>query len=108
MASFNSCCQLVKEEGSSRIQLSGTVTILQAAVLRNTLKKAIRRMEPIRVDMLALDEIDVSVLQLLYAGQEAARMEGLEFSLSSMPNYALSLIFLSGFPLSAGASEHSM
>ena len=65
MSSIDTCCQLLEEEQTSLIQLSGALTILQASILKDVLKTAIKRMKPIQVDMYDLNEVDVSALQLL-------------------------------------------
>jgi len=96
MTQIESCCQLFEEPERTIITLQGDVNILQAGELKGLLLKAIGRGKSIQVDMSALDELDVTAIQLMCAAKKQADNGKFGFNIAPLSESAKSLIGYSG------------
>jgi anti-anti-sigma regulatory factor len=63
---------IVKSQGIEIVKLEGAVTIRDAQDLAATLREGLEDGAPVALDTAALEEIDTSILQLLYALRKTA------------------------------------
>lgn len=71
------------------IRLSGSVDIASAAELKRDLMDALEGDSAIRIDLGGLEDIDVTVIQLLLAAQHQAAAAGREFRIVGPWNPAI-------------------
>ncbi len=68
-----------RREQTQSIRLSGCVDISAAAGLKRVLTEALEAQLVLRMDVSALESVDVTVIQLLWAAKSEAMMAGREF-----------------------------
>ena len=96
MADLDAPCQMSEESELSLVELKGEVNVLQAALLKELFLTAIDRKKTIRVDLSKLDELDLSIIQLLYAAKKMAIGNDIAFEISPLSDSARTLIGYSG------------
>ena len=81
MSEEKKSCQITTSESSSVITLATKVKVAQAAEFKSILIAALQEKKPIRVDMSDLNELDVSIIQLLYAAKNKAKDNDIDFDI---------------------------
>ena len=82
------------------VHLEGCATLPGAAEVRARLLGALARGEPLVVDCAAVDEADLSLVQLLVAARRLAARNGAGFRLEPPPSPAVVALFeRAGLPL---------
>ncbi len=82
------------------VRLEGSVTLPSAAEVRTRLLEALARGGPLIVDCAAVEEADLSLVQLLVAARRHAARSGAGFRLEPPPSPAVVALFeRAGLPL---------
>ena len=92
--------------GKQGLKLAGSMTIGQAAGLREALVAALESASELRVDLTGVTEFDLTGLQLLGASHRSSLARGKQFSISACGNRAYyAAVASAGFRRSAGCSR---
>ena len=81
MSKSDGPCQLIKSKNLSLIELKNSVKITQAADFKILLIEAIKENKSIRIDMSALNDLDVTTIQLLFAAKNKALANQIDFNM---------------------------
>ena len=96
MSQIDDPCQVVKSETASVVTLKNKISIVQATTLKELLIDAITEGKPVRVDMSAVSDVDVTTIQLLYAAKNKAIASNVDFNIFPISEPAKEILRLSG------------
>lgn len=82
MSKLKSPCRLEEVNGVSLVTLKGELKIPQAEALKTVLIDAAGSGKPIRIDLSAIENLDVAIIQLLWAVKNKAAQKNLDFDIS--------------------------
>lgn len=87
------------------INLQGEVNIRCAAELKDILIQSLALVGPLHVDLSAINEIDITAIQLLWAAEREARKAGEEFLfVGVVPEIVATIVNNAGLRLPLGAA----
>jgi anti-anti-sigma regulatory factor len=81
---------LDQSEALSSIRLEGEINITCAAELKNVLLQALASKKDLRLQLEGTTELDITALQLLWAGEREARGSGVRFTVAGPLPQAIS------------------
>lgn len=94
-----------EQAGSLSVHVEGDLTVQHAAEFRTCLLDALGRAQCVRVDLQAIDDIDLTCLQLLCSAHKTALFTGRDLSLDSeRPGLLERSLDLAGFSRSRGCA----
>ncbi|NQZ21868.1 MAG: STAS domain-containing protein [Colwellia sp.] len=96
MSQLDNACKLVDSNGVSILTLKGKVKITEATCLKELLIEAVNEGNPIRVDMSELEDIDITMIQLLFSARNKAATFDLEFNIFPISVQTKELLRTSG------------
>lgn len=87
-----------KTGGKRKLTFSGDLTLLQVAQMRETLRQELESTEALEVVFSEVENVDLSLIQVLCAAHRSARKAGKEISLpGTLPDAFVRLIDDGGF-----------
>jgi Anti-anti-sigma regulatory factor (antagonist of anti-sigma factor) len=97
------------DEGPRLVKLGASLTIDKAAVLKDELSAALSDSERVLLDVSAIEELDLSCLQVLYAAKAQAKEMGRTLHLSGQgSDKILSRLSACGFLRDAAAGSRDI
>jgi len=97
---------LAQSETLRLIRLEGELNVASAAELKKMLVEALAAKAELRVELENASELDVTILQLLWAAERAARVSGQGFGLAGrVPEQIAGSVAEAGFARFPGAAD---
>lgn len=100
-------CNLEQSEEIAEIIISGSMSIEDAADLRNVLASAIAGSCRIEIDLTAADTTDISCLQVLCSAHRAAVQLGKQLTLRGTEESLIKCLEDAGFPRHTGCQQQN-